>query len=619
LGTTRLVLLWRAISHVEEGLLAGLIPEDKVAEVKQAADIVQVISETVALKKAGRNYQGLCPFHVEKTPSFSVNSEKQIYHCFGCGVGGNVISFIMRQQNISFPEAIQLLAGRYGISLPEKESNEVARRKKNEREQLLAVTQLAQTFFRSQYEALSADAPAKKYIADRGFTDEVVSAFEIGYVPDEWDALASFLLKHQVNIKLAQKAGLLSISQKGDRVYDRFRNRILFPVFDEQGKPIAFGGRVVSEKDAPKYLNSPETPIFYKGKTLFGLHLAKVAVREKNEVFIVEGNFDLLAMYQHGFINTVATMGTALTETHVDILRRILGENGTAIIVFDSDKAGIAAAHRSIEIFERGLVQLRIVVLPENSDPDSFLFREGSIAFKEVVQTAQNPVHFLITQAISQHGRSLEAKARIVSDLLPVLSRLQDVILRGLCVKMLSEELAIDELVILERIRAEKKEFSRVSRMRISQTEKSKSIPLPLEEQVLSMVLKHPKKANEFVSKKLVESISNDFVRSVILKIAAESSTITDITLFTDMLSEEEKTISFRALMDSTIWDEAQTQKLEAHFETYARRKYLETLNQKIKTAEQQQDTEALKEYLLEKQSLAKKMRDHRVSILQRF
>ena len=601
--------------------MAGLIPEDKIAEVKQASDIYQIISETVVLKQTGRNYQGLCPFHTEKTPSFSVNPEKQIFHCFGCGVGGNVISFVMRQQNISFPEAVRSLANRYGIQLPTGETSQVAKEKKTERERLFRITELAQQFFRSQYELLPGLSTAKKHIQHRGFTDDVVSAFGIGFVPDQWDALASFLLKHRVPVPLAQKAGLVSVSDKNNRVYDRFRNRVMFPVCNEEGSPIAFGGRVLSDQDQPKYLNSPESAIFYKGKTLFALHLAKKTARETARIFVVEGNFDAIAMHQHGYTNTVATMGTALTDTHVDILRRILGENGTAYIVFDSDMAGIAAAQRSIEIFERGLVQLRIVVLPENTDPDSFLFTHGTKAFDEEIEKALNPVHFLISRTIQQYGQSVEAKAKIITELLPVLSRLNDVVLRGLCVKTLSEELGVDEKAILERIRQESGGVRYAGNVTKSHI-KSSHTASTLETQLFSMTITHPQKMAELITSENLSYIKSPLIRSILEQLS-QATTSNDMALFAETLSEEEKQFFTAILMDPYPWPEdseidGQIKKIQAQFEDTVRQKHMRSLNENIKLAEEAQDQELLRKLLAEKQLLAKQTQAHRLSLLKR-
>ena len=321
------------------------IPKEKIEEVRERASIVQVINEYVPLTKRGHNHVGLCPFHSEKTPSFTVNEEKKIFYCFGCNATGNVITFLMKKDGLAFPEAVRALASRYGIAI-----NESKREAPDDREQIYAALKAASAYFTGVLRASAGD-PAKEYLKARGMTGELAKRFHIGYATDKWDGLFNFLKKNGIGAEAACKAGLLVKKDKGPGYYDRFRNRVIFPITDVRGRIIGFGGRALDEKSLPKYLNSPESPVFKKGETLFGLYQAKEAVSKEGYVLVVEGYFDLVALHTHGFLNSVATMGTALTTDHI---RTLKGYTSSIYALFDSDEAGKEGrAARPQSLFER--------------------------------------------------------------------------------------------------------------------------------------------------------------------------------------------------------------------------------------------------------------------------
>ena len=300
--------------------MAFFIPEEKILEIKNSVDIVDFISDAVLLKKMGRNYLGLCPFHSEKTPSFTVSPEKQIFYCFGCGTGGNIFSFLMKREGLSFPEAAKMLAKRYGIDIPIKAMSPAQKKQFSEKELLISVNQDAMNFFRNCLHDSIIGKKAMAYLGNRGITKEVVNKFDLGYAPPGWDNLIKYFSNQRLSIDLLANAGLIVPRKNNGGFYDRFRERIIFPIFDINAQVIGFGGRVM-DASLPKYINSPETPVYNKSQSLYGLHFAKGESRKNNSVYIVEGYFDLLSLNQHGIHNVVAILGTALSPEHVRILK----------------------------------------------------------------------------------------------------------------------------------------------------------------------------------------------------------------------------------------------------------------------------------------------------------
>ncbi|UCF95264.1 MAG: DNA primase, partial [Desulfobacterales bacterium] len=316
--------------------MASFIPEDKIAEIRNAVDIVDIVSEVVLLKKAGRNFLGLCPFHAEKTPSFSVSPDKQIYHCFGCGAGGSAFNFLMQHEGLSFPEAVQSLARRYGIDIPTERLSREQNKRIRQRENLLTINRQALEFFCQALRDSAGGKSAMAYLQKRGIMPEIIDRFGLGYAPNGWRNLVDFFSQRKSSLDLVEKSGLIVSQKNRNGFYDRFRDRIIFPIIDLNMQVIGFGGRVLDES-LPKYLNSPETPLYNKSRSLYGLHQAKDKCRASDTVYIVEGYLDLLALHQNGIENTVATLGTALTADHVRLLRRYAGR---MVLVYDSDEAG---------------------------------------------------------------------------------------------------------------------------------------------------------------------------------------------------------------------------------------------------------------------------------------
>jgi DNA primase len=360
--------------------LAVYIPDEKIVAIKNASDIVDIVSEVVSLRRAGRNFLGLCPFHAEKTPSFTVSPDKQIFYCFGCGAGGNVFSFLMKNGGLTFPEAARALAGRYGIDLPTRKMSSYEKKKLTERETILTLNAEAMSFYHDCLLSGDRGKQAVGYLLKRGMTKKTIDEFKLGFAPDGWDHLVRHFRSQRKPVETALQAGLIVPRKKGEGYYDRFRNRIIFPIFNRQNQPVGFGGRVMDDA-LPKYLNSPETPVYNKSRSLYGLNKARQKCREARTVYVVEGYFDQLSMHQFGIENTLATLGTSLTADHVQILKGFVGEGGKAVLVYDSDQAGIKAAQRSVAVFQKGLLEARIMVLPRGHDPDSFIMAHGPADF----------------------------------------------------------------------------------------------------------------------------------------------------------------------------------------------------------------------------------------------
>lgn len=442
--------------------MAGFIPENKISEIKSAADIVDIISDAVLLKKAGKNFLGLCPFHSEKTPSFTVSPDKQIFYCFGCGTGGNVFSFLMKQEGLSFPETARRLAKRYGINLPAKPLSPDQERQISERENLLDINRRAMGFFHKILCNSTEGQVARSYFVKRGISQKTIDDFKLGYAPDGWDHLFNFFSKRRITSALIEKAGLILPRKNKSGYYDRFRNRIMFPIIDANMQVVGFGGRVLDDS-LPKYLNSPETPVYHKGRILYGIQQAREKCRATGTVFIVEGYLDLLALHQHGIENSVATLGTALTSEHVRQLTRYAGR---LVLVYDSDEAGIRSAQRCVDIFWREHVDFRrqdvfsedkadthVLVLPAGHDPDSYVLENGPKSFLEAASEAPGIITFLINCAVDKHGLSTEGKIHIISELQQSIAAINDRVAQALYIKQLAERIGIAENAVLERIR----------------------------------------------------------------------------------------------------------------------------------------------------------------------
>lgn len=493
-----------------------LIPEEKISEILNTSDIVDVVSEAVILKKSGRNFFGLCPFHSEKTPSFSVNPDKQIFHCFGCSAGGNALSFVMKYHGISFPEAARMLARKYNIVVETGSMDPAQRKEIQVKESLFRLNKKVMGLFGKMIQDESRGGGVRSYLEKRGMTTDTIEQFQLGYAPDLWDFGVSFMKEEKITQKVAINSGLILPRKQGNGYYDRFRNRLMFPIFDINMQVAGFGGRVMDDS-MPKYMNSPETPVYSKSRILYGLHAAKQECRRQGRVFIVEGYFDFLSLFQHGIKNTVASLGTALTLEHVRILK---GYAQQMVLVFDSDDAGINAAKRSIKIFMKEGIDTRILVLPGKNDPDSYIMKHGRDSFMALADDAKTVMQFLLRLAMDTHGSSVEGRIKTLDEMKQHLALIHDSALRSLYVKELSETLNIDEKAVLEKVRDAFVRKNTQQAPLIPQTESQETLVSdPREKQILSMMLHFPELISEVVEKKVISAFYSEKLQGIAQKI----------------------------------------------------------------------------------------------------
>ena len=439
--------------------MPGLIPEHILEQIRQSNDVVDVIGSYFPLKRAGANFRALCPFHKEKTPSFNVNQQKQIWHCFGCGAGGNVFTFVMKYENLDFVAAVRRLAERAGITLEfESSAGEAEHSVAGQKEQLLKLHEEAAAFYHRQLMKEPAAAVAREYLKGRAVGSETARKWQLGYAPDAWDALIQWAKTRDYPVSLLETAGLVVRKEGGPdeaRYYDRFRARLMFPIGDEQGRVVGFSGRILTDaKDQPKYVNSPETPIFHKGKILFALHQAKKAILDQNHAIICEGQMDTITCHEAGVANVVAPQGTALTEQHARILKRYTDE---VVLMFDADAAGQNAAVRSAEpLLAAGLV-IKVVVLPKGHDPDSYVKAFGAEKLQKDVTNAPSFFVYLLDRLTSQFDvRSDRGKLKIAQQMVESLAKIPNAILQSTYVRQTAARLDIPEIAVIQELRKSK-------------------------------------------------------------------------------------------------------------------------------------------------------------------
>ncbi len=574
------------------------IPEEKISEILNTSDIVDIISQSVLLKKSGRNFFGLCPFHSEKTPSFSVNSHKQIFYCFGCGAGGNVLNFIKRYHGITFPEAVKMVARKYSITIETGSIDPVQRKKLVMKESLFRLNKNTMVYFESVLKTPEHDQKAAEYLKRRKISEEIIEEFHLGFAPDSWDSIVKKFRKDKVSKNTAVQSGLILERKSENGYYDRFRNRIMFPIFDINMQVAGFGGRVMDDS-MPKYMNSPETPVYNKSRILYGLHAAKQFCRQEGSVYIVEGYFDFLSLYQHGIRNCVASLGTALTHQHVRILK---GYASKMILVFDSDAAGINAAKRSIKIFMKEGVDIRILVLPGESDPDSYVMEHGADAFVRSASKAKTVMQFLLQVSVDKHGSSIEGRIKILDDMKQYLAGIQDSALRSLYVKEVAETLNIKENAVLEKVRKHyiesKQSISPRSENYIKESE-DKLDSDRREEQIISIVLNFPEIIEEIKRTDVLEYFYSEKLKRVGKKIirtaSADKAFITTVMAKMEN-SEDQKLIASLSMDDSFLGQDIRKTALSLiHRVIRVRKRKENTLTSKIISAEKGCDAELMK------------------------
>jgi len=423
--------------------MAGPTSNEFVNRVRTAVDIVDVIGEYVQLRKSGRAFLGLCPFHSEKSPSFNVNAERQFFHCFGCGAGGDVFSFMMKQEQLTFPEALHKLAERAGIDVPAPQQEEISPEKRA-RQAMLEAHQRVSRLYHYVLTETPYGVEAMKYLTRRGMSKQTLTEYQIGFAPDSWDFVTQFLKKRSFSQDQMVEAGLLAKSDSG-KVFDRFRGRVMFPIHDSQGNVIGFGGRLLDNsqpKSQPKYLNSPESLLFNKSATLFNLHRARAHIRKKKQVLLFEGYVDVVSAWQAGFTQGVATLGTALTEQQARILRR---NTDSVVLCYDGDAAGQEATSKAIHVLQQAGLAVRIAPLPQGTDPDDYIRQHGPEAFsQQVVLQAMPATAFRLKHLRSQFVIHDETdKARLIAKAVEIINELDSPVERDLYQRQLAEEYSL--------------------------------------------------------------------------------------------------------------------------------------------------------------------------------
>ncbi len=554
------------------------IPDEVTAEVRSRADIVEVISEYLPLKKAGKNYRCLCPFHTEKTPSFMVNGDKQVFHCFGCGVGGDIFGFVMKSENLSFPQAVKVLAKKFGVPIPQRRVSPSAKREIDRKDELYKVNQLAMEYYQGLLFRREG-TEALEYLRKRGIGKAVIEEHRLGYAHNSWNGLANYLIGKKVPLKLAEELGLV-IPKKGGGWYDHFRGRIIFPIFDLGGKVLGFGGRALDESP-PKYLNSPESVLYKKSKSLYGLHVARGFIREKGLALIVEGYLDLLTLHQFGFKYAIATLGTALTEDHIRLVKRF---SDHFVTIFDSDESGAAATIRALPLLLDESISCKVVRLPGKHDPDSFLQGGHRDEFKEMLLGAIPILDFFINEVLSGTDlASADGKARATDEILPMVEKIKNRIIRESYVKKLAERLVLKEEVILDTMRSLPHGGER-RREELKQVIQKKMYP-KTEETILQIMLHFNHLIPEIAEDGVLEDFENQKLKMIaktLKEIYFEKGAlfISDILAYVD--DEELKSrISEWAFLDGI-------------FETASLEKTLRDCFRKIKMGNLKRDEEAL-------------------------
>lgn len=571
--------------------------------VKQQADIVRVIGEYIRLKKSGQNFTGLCPFHGEKTPSFAVHPVKQIFHCFGCGKGGDVFSFVMEMEKCPFPEAVRVVAEKCGIAIPApRERSPEERRENQQRSALIEIHKEAQSFFSRQLEATPEGRAARAYLEDRGLNREAITRFGLGYAPSGGDTLLR-LLKPKYAEKLLAESGLVSRDQSG-RLFDRFRRRITFPISNESGKIVAFGCRALGD-ELPKYLNSPETPIYSKSNVLYHMDRAKDAIRRQDFAILVEGYMDAIAVARSGISNVVASCGTSLAEPQIKLLGRFTKR---VIVNFDPDSAGQAATERSISLLLEQDFEVRVLALPpiagKKADPDLFLKEKGADAYIKALREAPPYVDYLIARARQMDLSTGEGKLRALNFLLPYVQKIPNRLLRSEWATRISQQLHVDEPVL--RAALSKAANERRSEVK-TQPELIGKAAKPLERRLIRMLAEADGFRRDLAQRLQTSGRFHDLESGKILAalvLASLSDEFPPVTEIAALLDERDRRLFFEILFEPAqdpSWEEA-----ESCLEALDRR-YVESELSRIQREIEANPTGAALRELLERKHALKK------------
>ncbi len=580
-----------------------MIPESVLNQIQDRIDIVEIISAYVPLKGAGRNFKAPCPFHPEKTPSFMVSADKQIFHCFGCGVGGNVFSFLMKQEKKDFREVVEMLADRAGVEIPK---DKVISPQAVERSTaLVKANEFAAGFYHRFLLEKKEAEDARLYLAKRGISDATIKNFKLGFAPDAWDGLCR-AAKERIPDAVLEKAGLV-VSKKEGGFYDRFRRRILFPIVDVKGACVAFGGRVLDES-LPKYLNSPETEIYIKGKHLYGFAQARKAIHDSDAVIVVEGYMDVIACHQAGVENVVASLGTALTVDQVRLVKR---NTKNVFILYDADQAGELATLRGLELFLEEGLDVKIVRLPSGHDPDSFIKERGVGHFKEALSKAQTLFDYKLAILKEKFDpRAVEGRVKIANEMVLLFRKVPNEILRSVWVRELARELTLSEEALMTEVHkaAEKGKGFTVSAPPPPQNEVRS-----VEKLLIGLMLDHP----DFVLRAREEVRADDFqhpaARNIVKRLLEGANTSPLVSQLVNFYKDDPDAVRLISLSCAEIEAILDKQKTFADCLLWVKRSRITTQREGLRTeilaAQRQGDKNRINQLLYDFNELNKGMR----------
>ena len=604
--------------------MSQLYNEDFIEKVRFSNDIIDVVSEYTNLKKSGKSYKGLCPFHDEKTPSFNVSPEQQLYYCFGCGVGGNIFNFIMEIEGLTFTEAVEFLAERANIELPKKDNSQAQQRKVSQRKKLLKIHKLATQFYNYLLLESELGQEAYDYLLNRGFDEETIEKFQLGFAPNRWQGLYNFLSDKGYSDEILVKSGLILPRKNSDGYYDRFRNRVMFTIFDHRHQAIGFGGRVLSSEEQPKYLNSPETPLFDKSKNLYGLNWAKKTMRKTDEVIITEGYTDVITASQFGVENVVASLGTSLTSQQAKILNRYVER---VYIAYDADVAGTKATERGLDILKSEGLDVKVISLGHDQDPDEYIKEEGKESFLQVKNNATSLIQFKINQALGNKDLSnVDERVSAVQELLPILYNINDQVEKDEYLKQVAEKLQIR----LEILRTELNKFEKSQHQdrKSSQRNNSNDLKKNIEfndpkksgyqnavNGLLKLILDHSrliKKVQEELNKSDFVEEDHQQVFTTICDLYQEVGQVEINELFNKLNTESSQKFLTKLAVQGTDFDSSVNQDkiLKDYIKKikgYQSGMKKEDLEAKIKQAEQDDDYQELNQLLEQYQNLLRK------------
>ncbi len=583
--------------------MPNIYSQDLIDQVRNANDIVDVISEYVPLKKKGANYFGLCPFHSEKTPSFSVNQPKQIYHCFGCGEGGNVFTFLMNHDKLGFTEALKLLARKAGIRLPKPQTD---KKTAELNDQLYYANSVANAFFKQGLHQKNLNQKAQAFLKQRGLDASAEEKFSLGYAPDKWDGFLNFAQSKGLEPQILLTAGLIAPKSDGKGYVDRFRDRLMFPIFNISGKIVGFGGRTLNQKEEAKYMNSPETPIYQKGKVLYGLNFSKDFIRPEGKAIVVEGYMDFISVYQAGIKNLVASSGTAFTSDQAWLLSRYAQE---VYLLFDSDSAGQQATVRSLDIlFDQGF-EVKIVALPPGDDPDSFVKTFGAEKLSELIEKALSWVEFKVNRLGKKFSSfGMMEQEKIIEDFIETASKIRPEVRRELFLKKVAQSLEVNESILrksLNRKLAPAKTLKTASALplkRSLETLEKELLRILMEGENLVEKVRGKLVVEDFVTyehQKILESIFQNYEEQKRLNIPSLLDKIEDAKI-RNLITE----ISVMELGGGDL--EQQLKDYLKKIKLYQKENQIADLKLRLQKAEKNQETKTAQELSVQLQNLLK-------------